>query len=256
MMVRVNTRGLFIPLLVALIALAWVGLWAWGQSPYGRFLGHNQLRQVTSEDAALLAFFVAGWTVMVFAMMLPTSLPLLTLFYRMTRSRPDSLWLLTLLIAGYVGVWAWFGILVHLGDLVLHEVVARSAWLETNSWALGAGTLAMAGVYQFTRLKYHCLDKCRSPFSFITEHWTGRNPRIQSFRLGLHHGVFCLGCCWSLMLLMFAVGAGSIGWMLVLGALMGIEKNLPWGRRLSKPLGAALLAGAIIIAAGGRLWLP
>jgi predicted metal-binding membrane protein len=104
----------------------------------------------------------------------------------------------------------------------------------------------LAGAYQSTPLKYHCLDKCRSPFSFIMEHWTGKNQLSQAFRLGLHHGIFCIGC-WSLMLLMFAVGTGNIGWMLVLGALMAVEKNLPWGRRMSKPLDILLLTCGIML---------
>ena len=107
----------------------------------------------------------------------------------------------------------------------------------------------MAGVYQFTPLKYHCLDKCRAPLGFIMGHWRGRRPRREALRLGLHHGLFCLGCCWSLMLLMFTVGVGSLGWMLALGAVMAAEKNLPWGRRLSAPLGMALVAGAWLVAA-------
>src|SRR5687768_14487303 len=107
MMVRVENRKLFISLLVALAALAWLGLWLWGESPYGRFLDHSQLSEVTGEDASLLVFFVAGWTLMVFAMMLPTSLPLIALFHTMTRRRPDHKWLLALLVTGYVGTWAW-----------------------------------------------------------------------------------------------------------------------------------------------------
>jgi predicted metal-binding membrane protein len=248
MMVRVENRKLFIGLLTALVALAWLGLWLWGESPYGRFLDHSQLSEITSEDASLLVFFVGGWTLMVFAMMLPTSLPLIVLFHTMTRNRPDHKWLLALLITGYIGVWVWFGVAVHLGDLALHEVAERNPWLTANSWAFGAGVLMLAGVYQFTPLKYHCLDKCRSPFSFIMQHWTGKDQLGQAFRLGLHHGVFCIGCCWSLMLLMFAAGTGNIGWMLVLGALMAVEKNMPWGRRMSKPLGVLLLAWGVALA--------
>jgi predicted metal-binding membrane protein len=248
MMVRVENRKLFIGLLVAVVALAWLGLWLWGESPYDRFLNHSQLSEITSGDASLLVFFVAGWTLMVFAMMLPTSLPLITLFHTMTRSRPDHKWLLGLVITGYIGVWAWFGVVVHLGDLALHEITDHSQWLTANSWAFGSGVLMLAGVYQFTPLKYHCLDKCRSPLSFIMEHWTGKDQLSQAFRLGLHHGVFCIGCCWSLMLLMFAVGSGNIGWMLLLGALMAVEKNLPWGRRMSKPLGILLLTWGVTLA--------
>jgi predicted metal-binding membrane protein len=252
MMIRVDNRKLFLGVLLALVALAWLSLWLWGQSPYGRYLDHDQLSRVTAEDAGLMIFFVAGWILMVFAMMLPTSLPLIALFQTMTRDRPDHKLLVFLLIAGYIGVWAWFGVVVHLADLALHEIADQSAWLAANSWVLGVGVLMGAGIYQFTPLKYRCLDKCRSPLSFIMGHWTGKNETTQALRLGLHHGVFCVGCCWSLMLLMFAVGAGNIGWMLVLGAVMAVEKNLPWGRRLSTPLGVILVLWGVAIAAGAH----
>ena len=196
----------------------------------------------------MLVFFVVGWTVMVFAMMLPTSLPLMTLFHTMTRGRQDHAWLITLLIVGYLSVWMWFGVAVHAGDWALHEGIEQVSWLDDNSWVIGTGTLMLAGAYQFTSLKYHCLDKCRSPLMFITQHWTGSHERLQSFRLGMNHGIFCVGCCWSLMLLMFAMGAGNIGWMLVLGMVMAIEKNMPWGRQLGKPLGILLLAAGILVA--------
>src|SRR3990172_8139617 len=92
-----------------------------------------------------------------------------------------------------------------------------------------------------------CLDKCRSPFGFINQHWHGKRPRLESLTLGLHHGAFCIGCCWSLMLLMFAVGVGSLGWMLALALAMAVEKNMPWGKRLSLPLGATLVAAGIAV---------
>ncbi|MCH7836762.1 MAG: DUF2182 domain-containing protein, partial [Chloroflexi bacterium] len=165
----------------------------------------------------------------------------------MTRQRSDRTWLVVLLIAGYISVWVLFGVLAHIGDRGLHELVQLSAWLGSNAWMLGAGTLLLAGAYQFTPLKYHCLDKCRSPFSFINEHWLGNREPAQAFRLGVRHGIFCVGCCWSLMLLMFAVGVGNLGWMLVLGTVMAVEKNMPWGRRLSAPLGGGLIAGGLVL---------
>src|SRR5262249_27217787 len=115
----------------------------------------------------------------------------------------------------------------------------------------GAVLLAAAGLYQFSSLKYACLDKCRSPLSFLTSRWQGGNKSVQSLRIGIEHGLFCVGCCWSLMLLMFVVGTGSLIWMLLLGVVMALEKNMPWGRRLSAPLGAVLLAGAVVILAAG-----
>jgi len=237
---RVDDRRVFTVLLTILIVLAWLTLWAWGRSPYARFLGHHQLAEFRGGGALALVF-IAGWTVMIVAMMLPTSLPLVMLFHRIVRRRADARRLVLLVMAGYLGTWALFGGLVYAGDWVLHEAVDRITWLEANAWAIGATTLALAGIYQFTPLKYRCLDRCRSPLSFIMEHWRGEGDQAQAFRLGVHHGIFCVGCCWSLMLLMFAVGAGSLGWMLILGSVMAAEKNMPWGRKLSAPVGALLV---------------
>ena len=255
MWARVDDRRLFTALLVGLVVLAWLALWAWGQSPYGRFLSHQELGRVElglDGGTVLVALaFVGGWTLMTFAMMLPTSLPLITMFQTVTSRRHDRRGLLVLLVAGYVGVWAAFCVLAHAGDFGLHKAVDRSAWLEGRAWMLGAGTLLMAGLYQFTPLKYHCLDKCRSPLSFITQHWLSSGEPAAAFRLGVRHGLFCVGCCWSLMLLMFAVGVGNLGWMLALGTVMAVEKNMPWGRQISAPLGLGLLAlGLVVIGTG------
>ncbi len=187
------------------------------------------------------------------AMMLPTTLPLIALFHRVTAQRHDRLRLVILLVAGYLGVWSLFGVFVHLADFAFHVVVAQIAWLESNHRAIGAATLAVAGVYQFTPLKYKCLDKCRSPMSFIVEHWRGSSEGRQALLLGVHHGIFCIGCCWALMLLMFAVGTGSVAWMLVLGGIMAVEKNATWGRRLSMPLGVFLIGLSIMLGLGPEL---
>jgi predicted metal-binding membrane protein len=253
---RVDNRPYFVPLLLALIALAWVALFAWGESPYGRFLSHEELGDVniglSAEGLGVALVFVAGWTVMTIAMMLPTSLPLITMFEKVVRKRDNRTALVLLLLAGYVGIWALFGAAAHTGDRAVHAAVSQLHWLEDNSHVVGAGTLVLAGAYQFTPLKYMCLDKCRSPLSFITEHWSGGNERMQAIRLGVHHGLFCVGCCWSLMMLMFAVGVGNIGVMLLLGGVMAVEKNMPWGRQLSAPLGVVLVvAGAALFLLGG-----
>lgn len=250
---RVSDLRLFTALMGALIALAWLVLWAWGQSPYGRFLRHEELGEVTFGGGALLLVlvFVAGWTLMTVAMMLPTSLPLVALFHALVRQRPDRARLVLLLIVGYLSTWTLFGVVVHIGDRGVHGAVEQSPWLEANAWILVTATLALAGVYQFTPLKYRCLDKCRSPLSFIMEHWRGRHDQAQAFRLGVDHGIFCIGCCWSLMLLMFAVGVGNVGWMLALGTVMAVEKNMPWGRRLSAPIGVVLLGWGIYLFGSG-----
>lgn len=237
-------RRLFASLMGALVAGAWLALFLWGRSPSGRLLSHEGLDEVGlgASYVTVLLVFVVGWTLMTIAMMLPTSLPLVYMFRVMTRSRSDGGRLVSLLVLGYLAVWMLFGVLAHAGDLMVHEVVEHNAWLHTNAWMIGAVTLIVAGAYQFTSLKYKCLDKCRSPLMFIAQHWSGGAERLQALRLGFGHGLFCVGCCWSLMLLMFAVGVGNLAWMLLLAVVMAIEKNMPWGRLISRPLGSALFA--------------
>jgi predicted metal-binding membrane protein len=244
------------PVLIAVVGLAvlsWLSLLLWERSPHARFLSHHQIDAgggaFDMEYAGIALLFVAAWTLMTVAMMLPSALPLVALFHDLIVQRRDSVALMVCLVAGYLSLWVAFGALVHLGDLGLHVAVRQSHWLEERAWALGGLTLLLAGGYQFTPMKYFCLEKCRSPYSFIAGHWHGRRPILEATHLGVDHAVFCIGCCWSLMLLMFVVGLGNLGWMLALATAMAIEKTMPWGRRLSRPLGLALIvAGATMMA--------
>jgi len=115
--------------------------------------------------------------------------------------------------------------------------------------------LALAGLFQFGRLKYHCPDKCRTPLGFVSHHWGGRTPLRDAFRLGLHHGAYCIGCCWALMLLMFAAGVANLWWMAGLTALMVYEKTGRRGRRAVPVAGIALLACAALVLAQPH-WQP
>jgi predicted metal-binding membrane protein len=226
-------------LVAAICGAAWLALWL-GQGLHSLALGAGLL--------AALPGFVLGWTLMTAAMMLPTSLPLIALFARLTRRRPERHTLLPLLLLGYVLVWLLAGLLAFVAARALAGLLALSPWLAANAWLPGAGLLALAGFYQFTPLKYRCLDACRSPLHFISARWSGQRPRLRALRIGLDHGLFCVGCCWSLMLLMFALGSHQFWWMLVLGSAMAAEKVLPQGRRLGRPLGALLLASALLVA--------
>src|SRR5438034_755216 len=169
---RVDNRPYFAPLLIALIAIAWFSLFIWGESPYGRFLSHDELGHVdiglNAEGVGIALVFVAGWTVMTVAMMLPTSLPLITMFARVVGRRPDHVLLSGLLIAGYIAIWTVFGAAVHTADRAVHAA------------------------------------------------------------------------------------ASDVGWMMLLGGVMAVEKNMPWGRQLSLPLGVVLVfAGIGLLLLGG-----
>ena len=252
---RVNGRTLLVASVLAVAGGAWLGLWLLGQPFHSSLHGHGQHHHHSAASANLQApamlLFVFGWTMMTMAMMLPTTLPLLMVFRKITSEKVDKAILVTLLAGGYVFAWTVFGLLVYLAKAGLERLAALSPWLNEHSWAVSACLVLAAGVFQFTPLKYRCLEKCRSPLSFVISHWRGERERWQSFRLGLDHGIYCIGCCWALMLLMFAVGAGSLLWMIVLAVVMGIEKNVSWGKKLSAPLGILLVASGLVLLVRG-----
>jgi predicted metal-binding membrane protein len=233
--------------LVALAALAWLSLGVWAASPAGRYLHHEGGVGPLPLEVVL---FVLGWVLMIVAMMLPSSIPLVLTFAALVgrRRRPGQLVLL--LLAGYLVIWAGFGLAAWVLDRGIHWAVDASPWLQQHSQVIIGTTLLEAGLWQFSPLRDRCLDECRSPLGFVMNRWRGISERRESFAMGLAHGAFCVGCCWSLMLVMFGVGLGSLTAMVGLGALTAVEKNLPWGRRLTRPLGVGLVLAALYAVAG------
>ncbi len=204
------------------------------------------------EPAATLPYLVASalmWVVMMGAMMTPAVLPITMVFVRLDRVRHGrSLPLGGLLFAaGYLGVWSLFA----LAATVLQWVLHRAALLHTDALAMTrplAGIILIgAGLYQLTPFKGACLAHCRTPMAFLLGHW--RDGTGGAFRMGLHHGTFCLGCCWALMLLMFVSGVMSVGAMAVLSLFILAERLLP-GRWAAEVPGVVLLGwGAWTLAA-------
>jgi predicted metal-binding membrane protein len=154
-------------------------------------------------------------------------------------------------LAGYALVWSAFGALAFGFDVAIHTVVDASPWLSEHDWLIGASLLATAGAFQFTPLKDACLRACRLPAMFLTRHYA--RGAGGGFRLGVRHGLFCLGCCWALMLVAFAAGVASLLWMAALTALMVHEKTQPRGRRGVPVTGALLLAAAGLLLAYGSI---
>jgi predicted metal-binding membrane protein len=228
--------------LVALAAVAWLSLGLWAASPWGRYLHHEGGIGPLPLEVVL---FVAGWVLMIVAMMLPSSVPLVLTFAALVGRRRNPGRLVLLLLAGYLAVWAAFGLAAWFLDRGIHAAVDASPWLQEHTQVIIGTTLLTAGLWQFSPLRDRRLDECRSPLGFVVNRWRGTSERRESFAMGIAHGAFCVGCCWSLMLVMFGVGLGSVAAMLALGALTAVEKNLPWGRRLTRPLGFALIFVAI-----------
>ncbi len=240
-------RAILAGSLVALSGLAWLTLWLWAGSPWGRYLHHEGGLGSLPLEAAL---FALGWVVMIVAMMLPSSVPLVVTFGALVGRRPRPRLLVGLLLAGYLVAWGAFGIAAWLADRGIHAAVDAVPFLAAHPQLIIGATLLAAGLWQFSPLRDRCLDACRSPLGFVMHRWQGTSPRREAFALGIAHGAFCVGCCWSLMLVMFGVGLGSVTAMLALGAVTAIEKNLPWGRRLTRPLGVLLVLAAVYAVAG------
>jgi len=235
-------RAILVGSLVALALVAWLSLFLWGASPYGQYLHHESIAGPLPLEISL---FTLGWVLMIVAMMLPSSVPLVLVFAGVVGRRPHPGLLVSLLLAGYLAIWSLFGAGAWLLDRGIHAIVNAWPWLATHSYLILATTLIVAGLWQFSPIRDRCLEECRSPFGFVVNRWRGTSLRKESFAMGVAHGAFCVGCCWSLMLVMFGVGLGSVPAMLGLGAITAVEKNLPWGRRLTRPMGVVLILAGV-----------
>ena len=201
------------------------------------------LADAMMEPAAPTPYLVASalmWMVMMGAMMTPAVLPITLVFVRLDRERHGRALPVDGLVfsAGYLAAWMLFALVATLVQWALH----RMALLHTDVLATGsalAGALAiLAGVYQLTPLKETCLAHCRTPMGFLMSHW--RDGTAGAFRMGLDHGGYCLGCCWALMLLMFAAGVMSVTAMALLSLFILAERVLP-GRFAAQVPGLVLL---------------
>lgn len=200
-----------------------------------------------------VAVFASAWLVMVGAMMLPTAVPMFELFWTVSARQLRPALARTVVVATYLLVWLAFVLVALAGDVAVHAVVDSSEWLNTRPGLFLGGTLVLAGSFQFSPLKKACLTACRSPLSLLWEHY--RRGIGGAWVLGWRHALYCLGCCWALMLVMFATGTGSLLWMLVLTGVMVAEKTTAWGSRLVTPAGIALIAGGLAVI-GTALFTP
>jgi predicted metal-binding membrane protein len=241
------------PTVLGAIGVAWIVVALAELTGAARSFHHDALLDGHLPLWAALAAFLVAWQVMIAAMMLPSSLPLVSLFFRASASQPGVSRVRLAFVAGYAAVWSAFGTAALVADAAVHAVVAQWPWLERRPWLLGGIVLLVAGAFQFSDLKQRCLRACRHPAAYLMRHY-GRGPG-KAFQIGAGHGLFCLGCCWALMLVSFALGAASLIWMAVLAAVMVFEKTGRAGERGVVPVGIAFLAlGALMIVRPG--WMP
>jgi predicted metal-binding membrane protein len=234
------------PILVG-IGAAWAVAVAAETSGVAGSLHHDTLLEGGPGFGPALLLFLLAWQVMVGAMMLPSSLPLVRMYAAASAGAPDRGRAMAAFLGAYAVVWSAFGAIAFAGDAGLHAAVAASPWLSDHEWAIAPSVLMLAGAFQFSSLKDACLRACRHPASFLQRHY--RRGASGGFTLGARHGLFCVGCCWALMLVMFAAGAASLVWMAALTALMVHEKTRPGGAR------GVPLTGVVLLAVGSTLLL-
>lgn len=253
MTTRTTYRGWLTVSLGGTVVAAWAVLWwledtRWAALFHAHGGAHSHVMQEHSLPVAGIAF-VVGWTLMTVAMMLPSTFPLMEIFRRLVRRRRHASMLIAALASGYLVVWAGLGVIVFGATQALGPLEPL-----LPPWAMPAGLFLLAGAFQFSRLKYQCLEQCRAPLGFVLARWgTASGDAPRAFRIGVDHGVFCAGCCWALMLLMFAAATANLIWMFALGLLMAVEKNASWGRRIGEPLGFVLLVAGAAIGASGLI---
>jgi predicted metal-binding membrane protein len=254
-------RGVFLALFLTLIAAAWVLLFVWSMDHGRRPLSFDAQPAYFVLNPSYLATLclspmseagiettVAMWGLMSVGMMLPTASPTISAYFNLAsgqplRINPINIWGL---IGGYVAVWLAFSVGAGLMQWGLARHGLLSAYGMSASAPFSVTLLLIAGLYQFSTIKAACLSRCRSPLAFFISEW--RDEMAGAFKMGLKHGLDCLGCCWALMLLAFVGGTMNLIWMGLATGLMTLEKLPSIGRPLTKPVGALLILCAAYIA--------
>jgi predicted metal-binding membrane protein len=202
-------------------------------------------------DLGGLGWYVGIWVTMMAAMMLPAVSPMVLLFARVGRDRGRAP--TPVFVAGYLALWTAYGLLAYGLFRLVHGLdLGFLAWHRQGPLVAG-GAVAAAGLYELTPLKETCLRYCRTPLHFVLHGW--RDGWTGALRMGAEHGAYCVGCCWGLMVILFALGVMSLFWMAVIGALIFAQKVLPFGFRLVRPLAIAFVAFGIWIAVSPG-WVP
>jgi predicted metal-binding membrane protein len=228
--------------LVVLAALAWV-------------VTIDQANGMGIGPGAMgLAFpaFILLWVAMMAAMMFPSVAPVAILWARTIQARSTGAiraWRITTFVAGYLVAWASFGVVAFVALLGTERLVDEAP--EVAKW-LAVGIFLTAGVYQLTPLKRACLRHCRSPLTSIL-HYASMQGRARDFRIGLHHGLYCVGCCWGLMVVLVAVGVMNLAAMALLAAVIFLEKIWRRGDTFAKVVGIGFVAFALVIPFAPRL---
>ena len=242
--------------LLGVVVLAWLHLWneaaRMEPMPMGTTAAAMEsmsMQQVWSIDSFLLTFLM--WSIMMVGMMLPSVAPTVLIYAGIARkAASDGQYVAAVgwFVIGYLLAWVGFSAAATALQWQLDEAMLLSPMMASSSAAFGASLLIAAGVYQFLPIKDACLTHCRSPVHFISAHW--RAGSSGAVRMGLHHGAYCLGCCWVLMGLLFLGGVMNLLWIAAITGFVLLEKLLDFGRWTSRLSGAAMASAGVWLLLG------
>jgi predicted metal-binding membrane protein len=239
--------------LAAITALSWVYVFSVASDMRNMEMGAEMaLPRMQAWGAADFALTFSMWAVMMVAMMMPSAAPMILMFAGVNRRRREqhvSYVPTSVFLAGYLVVWAAFGVLATAAQWGLHDVSLLSPMLALTSPVLGGVLLVAAGIYQWTPLKHVCLSKCRSPLGFVLNEW--REGGWGALLMGLKHGVYCTGCCWSLMALLLVAGVMNLLWVAAIAGFVFLEKVAPAGDRLGRVAGVLFIGWGVWMVAWG-----
>jgi len=209
-------------------------------------MGMAWMRMPGQTRLAAGGMFAGMWLAMMVMMMLPSSLPMLLLYRRLaiTRGEPRADLLVWVMAASYFFVWTMFGIAAYLVGTVIAEATMQSTLISRTIPVAAGGALVAAGLYQLTPWKMACLAHCRNPLMLLSHH--AQRPGWRSgAALGLHHGLFCTGCCWALMVMQLVLGVMNLTAMIVVATVIALEKLLPEGEQLARLVGVGSIASGV-----------
>jgi len=240
--------------LAAVLAPAWLWLVLASLDMYADMSGASAWMMRATWDARYTALIFAMWSVMMLGMMLPSAAPAVLIFARVARSGPEPdrpVLRSYLFAAGYLVCWTAFSAAATALQAGLVHAALLTPMMESATPWLTAAIVLVAGVYQWSRLKRACLERCRTPVAWIVENW--RPGSLGALRMGAAHGLYCVGCCWALMLLLFAGGVMSLWRIAALSLFVLLEKLGPFGARGDRLVGGLLVAAAAALALSALL---
>ncbi|HEV2403919.1 MAG TPA: DUF2182 domain-containing protein [Ktedonobacterales bacterium] len=241
-------RFAILGVLLALASLAWVFVIWQATSVRGSAMPKGMAAPASLTMGMSAALFLAVWIAMMVAMMFPSAAPMVLMYSAIAtgkRARGQTYAPTWIFVAGYLLVWSLAGVVAYLAALGLDNLASNIRPLAENAGRIGGSLLVVAGVYQFSPLKNMCLAKCRTPTQFLMTGWRGGNGG--AFRMGFTHGVFCLGCCWLLFVILFPLGMMNIAALALLSVLIFVEKTLPVGRLIASLTGVALVGYGLLV---------